>query len=510
MAAKAELEGRKSKLAKLLPHLHGWKFYKWAREFFESTNPMTILCAANQISKSSTAIRKTIEWSTNKSLWPKLWPTTPKQFWYLYPSSDVATVEFHNKWVPEFMPKMGQFIGERKKEQCIHPVYGWKAIYQRGQIHAIEWTSGVTVYFKTYAQNVHTLQSGSCYFIVADEELPSELYDELAFRTEGVGGYFNMVFTATRNQLMWYLAIEAIGTSMEKFKSAKKLQVTMYDCMEYEDGTPGHFNEAKIERAKSKCKNKQEELRRVYGRFVQEQGRKYPTFDPSIHMVKPFSIPQGWSYYGGVDPGSGGVSNHPSGMGIIAVNPDRTLGYIVDGWRGDGIETSAGDTLDYFLKLKAKWPKLTTQVYDQADKDFDILSTRMGEPFQKADKSHELGESIVNTLFKNNMLKVFDTPELNKLARELMMLMSSTNKRVAEDDLIDGALRYPAMAIPWDFTNIKSTKITRKERVWTELDYKKQEIDERRGVHQRSASQADDYGQDYTQDIADWNEMYGN
>lgn len=34
-----------------LPHLHGWKWYKWAREFFESTNRQNFLCAANQISK---------------------------------------------------------------------------------------------------------------------------------------------------------------------------------------------------------------------------------------------------------------------------------------------------------------------------------------------------------------------------------------------------------------------------------------------------------------------------
>ena len=37
-----------------LPHLHGWKWYKWAREFFESTNRQNFLCAANQISKSLT------------------------------------------------------------------------------------------------------------------------------------------------------------------------------------------------------------------------------------------------------------------------------------------------------------------------------------------------------------------------------------------------------------------------------------------------------------------------
>lgn len=115
----------------------------------------------------------------------------------------------------------------------------------------------------------------------------------------------------------------------------------------------------------------------------------------------------------------------------------------------------------------------------------------------------------MNTLFKNNMLKLFDTPELNKLSRELMMFMHTTNKRQAADDLIDGALRYPAMAIPWDFTQIKSTRITKKERVWTELDYKKAEIDDRRGVFVKTSG-VNNFEEDYTNEIEDWNEFYGN
>ena len=85
-----------------LPHLYGQKFYPWSREFFESRNRMNLLCAANQIGKSSIAIRKNIEWACNKKLWPSLWDSTPKQFWYFYPSDEVATIEVEKKWVPEF------------------------------------------------------------------------------------------------------------------------------------------------------------------------------------------------------------------------------------------------------------------------------------------------------------------------------------------------------------------------------------------------------------------------
>ena len=124
LEAKRELTERKNRLQRELPHLYGWKWYSWARSFFESQNPMTLLCAANQISKSTTQIRKHVHWATSKMDWSTWWKTPPRQFWYLYPSADVATAEFQTKWVPDIMPKKGQFIPEKGKEQCIHPIYG--------------------------------------------------------------------------------------------------------------------------------------------------------------------------------------------------------------------------------------------------------------------------------------------------------------------------------------------------------------------------------------------------
>lgn len=86
-----QLLERKIELQEGLPHIHGWKFYPWAREYFEAQNKETFLCAANQISKSSTQIRKMIHWATNQDLWPTIWPfSRPRQFWYLYPTRDVA------------------------------------------------------------------------------------------------------------------------------------------------------------------------------------------------------------------------------------------------------------------------------------------------------------------------------------------------------------------------------------------------------------------------------------
>ena len=215
---KLEVMQAKVELARGLPHLYGWKNYPWCREFLETTNRNVFLTAANQIGKSSTQIRKVIDWATNKNLWPSLWRREPRQFWYLYPTREVASIEFETKWKPDFLPK------DKFKN---HPIYGWREEKKsRGEIFAIHFNSGVSVYFKTYAQDSQHLQSATVDYIATDEELPDFLYDELNFRRNATDGYFSMVFTATIGQELWRRTMEPKAGEEETFPTAWKKQVS--------------------------------------------------------------------------------------------------------------------------------------------------------------------------------------------------------------------------------------------------------------------------------------------
>lgn len=502
-------------LKKELPHLYGYKWYKWAKVFFESTNRMCLLCAGNQLSKSSTQIRKVIHWATDTSLWPILWPKSPQPriFWYLYPDGATATTEFQKKWVPEFLPKRsGGVFSVPFKEECYDPIYGWKAYYDKKMIQRIEFRSGVTVYFKTYSQNVHNLQTATVHYIATDEELPEEMYSELQFRLQAVDGYFSMVFTATRGQLLWLLAMEGKG-DMEKFPHALKLQVSAYDCIEYDDGSPGHYSPEKISKTVAMCKSKQEVDKRVNGRFVSDEGLKYPDFDPTRHYIPPFSIPKDWRYYAGVDPGTGGKGGHPAAMGIIAVRPDYRFAVVVNGCRMDDVDTTSADILAKFRELRGDI-HCTLQTYDQAAKDFFIVASRVGEAFIPTNKSHEAGEDIVSILFKKDALKIFDTEELQKLGNELVTLKKTTLKRNAKDDFIDGALRYPAMIIPWDMTFLFGEKTEEekaieaaKPKVYTNEEIIQMQIRDRRGERDEDSrsDNISNWGLDFQAEMDFWN-----
>ena len=496
------------------PHRYAWKHYKWSREFFESTNKENFLVAANQIGKSSINIRKCIEWATNKSLWPELWAEgmgKPNQFWYMYPTKEVATIEFKTKW-SQFLPDKEKFKND--------PEVGYTVEIDRKQIHAIHFHSGVSVYFKTYSMSPQDLQTGTVFAFFGDEEMPVELLPELQARLNASDGYFHLVFTATLGQEHWRRCMEEQGSALETHKGAFKQNVSLYDCQLFEDDTRSHWTDDKIKRAIAKCPTQAEVKRRIFGRFVSASGLKYEAFDPQKNRCGPFKLPKSWILYSGVDIGSGGLGGHPASIAIVAVSPDYTQGRLLKMWRGDGIVTTDADVLvkwrDMTLNLN-----MTSNKYDWHAKDFFTIATRLGIPFIPAEKNHEIGEGVMNTLFKHNMLQIptglpeEEQGEMEKLVGELTSLLRSTPKTKAADDACD-ALRYCVADIPWDFSAI-DREIDYDKELGTALNPpKKRKETQSERVNRERAENAQAWrngalvGDDpLDEEMAYWNEEYG-
>jgi hypothetical protein len=469
-----ELLQRKIKLVEGLPHIYGFRWYRWAYEYFTSTNRMCFLTAGNQLSKSSSQIRKCIDWAIDKSRWDELFPkriSDPNVFWYFYPTADVATEEFELKW-SLFLPK-----GEMKDD----PVYGWKAHYKNGKIYCIDFKSGVTIIFKTYAQSVTDIQTGTVFCIFLDEECPLSHWPEIQARLNATDGYLSMVFTATLGQEQWRKTLEGKGSD-ELYPTADKWQVTLFDCLEYIDGSESPWSFEKVRRAVARaCSDPTNQAaveacvdlvslkklaltvqdpevqRRILGKFVMAGGRKFDSFRRDLNVCVEHPIPSDWLWFGGADYGGGG-SGHPSACVFVAVSPDYTVGRVVKGRRADGVTTTAKDLLDIYREVRGN-TRMTLQVYDYHCKDFHTFATRAGESFIKAEKDQNWGTTTMNTLFKLRALQIFDEDvELEKLITELVSLQMETPKNVAKDDFCD-ALRYTVMSIPWNWEALDAKEI---------------------------------------------------
>lgn len=515
--AKAELE--RLSIISDLPHLYGFKWYPWAAEFRDTRNQIALLCAANQISKSSTQIRTCILWATDQDLWKELWPgerNGPNQFWYLYPTQKQVNAEFQTKWL-QFLPR-----GEYKDDEF----FGWTLEKDKKDIIAIHFKSGVSVFFKTYKQSEEALQTGSCHAVFCDEELPMRHFNELMFRITATVGYFRMVFTATIGQEEWRLAMEPdedeIAAGKEFLPQAHKMTVSLYDSMHYEDGSNSPWTIEKIKAVEARCSTHDEVLKRVHGKFIVIAGRKYPTFDMKRHMKPAHPVPKHWLIYAGADIGGGGEEDedgdgrsknhgkaHKSALCYVAVSPDFRQGRVFLGWRGDGVVTTAGDVVQKHIEIAGKY-NFTERRYDWGNKDFDTISQRMGHPFLKAEKSHERGEEVINTLFKNDMIAIYEDPELSKLARELSSLKKTGDKRRAKDDFAD-AFRYCVTTIPWDFSfilgNVTDEEVqAAREAVELNLTPLQIEIRDRREAF---TQQADEESQRIEDEFEEWNDAYG-
>lgn len=512
---KLELKEAELRLKRGLPYLHGYKHYPWSLEFMETRNKLALLCAANQIGKSTAQIRRAIHWATSPDLWPELWPkaaeegafdheaTPPKgpTFFYFYPTNPQATIEFQEKWEPFYLPR-----GEFKD----HPQYGWKVEYKNKEVFAIYFNSGASIYFKSYKQGLVALQTATIYYLCLDEECPEELWSELSFRVAAVHGYISMAFTATLGQEMWRQALEPGEGETEKFPGAWKRQISMYDCQFFTDGTPTRWSNERIDQVISLCRNAQEVQRRVFGRFIKDEGLVYEQFDPRRHVRPAHPVPSSWLFYQAVDIGSGSTGKeghgHPSAVGLIAVRPDFQMGRVVDIKRTDGIRTTAGDVLKLADEQLTEFGVKSTagRFYDWGSAEFEIIASRNGGGWIPAEKSHDFGEKTVNTLFKHDMLIVYQRGENGKLVGEFCSVAVATPKRKRKDDAAD-TVRYICAKVPWDWTVIQNFVAgDEKQKEEKKLTPQEESLKRRREAFEEK----DSYAQEIDAEFAEANELY--
>jgi phage terminase large subunit-like protein len=503
-----------------LPHLYR-PHYKWSREYYESDNKVNILCAANQVGKSSVAIRRVIANATEPYRWKKFWGSkkAPAMMWYFYPDQETKYREFETKW-QEWLPRGVQASSGQ---------YAWKVMSRIGanKLPGIQFASGSALYLLTYSQGAKALQASTVSDITADEELPVDLYDELIMRLTRTRGYFNAVFTPTLNQQFWREVFE----TNRRLPMAYKRQISMYDCLEYEDGIPSEFfTRDTIREIELKCKSQTEIDRRVHGKFVTEEGKKFYGFERNKHFTKLSSERlqeiKNWHKYSAVDPGTGGKGGHPAAIIFICLSPDCRKGYVFRAWRGDDVETSTQDILVKYEQLKGR-EHVILATYDGGSKDFGIIANRSGHMFIPANKARELGEDLINTLFRAGMLEIVDSgneedDDLIKLVIELEhaklgeKLVGAFKKG---DDLRD-ALRYGLMSMPWDLSGIvfknedeatldivPKRELTAKEKEEAAMA---QQIEERRGMFEDSRQKSEvTWDIEYNAEIEEMNDFYG-
>ena len=416
---------------------------------------MAFITAANQIGKSSILIIKTLNLAFRKELWEAYFRRAkPSLFLYMYPDVTTGKIEFYEKWEKVYLPK---------KELKDDPVWGWKMEKGKdGSIDCIKFASGVTCVWKYYSQKTTSMQAISIDFAGLDEEIPEAHFDELMVRTTaraGLGsGLVSTVFTATLSQPYLYDTMERQGQKDEKFPGAFKRQVSLYDCLTYADGTPSEiFTKERIETSIIPMYSSEKEiLRRVWGRFIKDSGLVFAEFESKLNTTSERLLDLSkWNIYCGIDFGSGGKTGHPSAITFVAVDEEYFKARVFYAWKSPKEERiTQSDLLEKYKELKITLGVEPSCFYDWSATDLGLLAAREGVSMLPANKNHEHGVGLMNSLFRSQQLLLCTGPGsgfMSELILELSNINQETSKQHRRDDQAD-ALRYALSMCPMRVT----------------------------------------------------------
>lgn len=193
------------------------------------------------------------------------------------------------------------------------------------------------------------MQSASVDLVWIDEECEEEVYDELYQRTADCGGKILITLTPLTDigsgaKTPWVHGL------YKEFVAGRK-DVVFISLSALDNPFIPEIEKTKL---KEKWAGHPEEKARLYGSFIQRSGLVYPQFDPKIHLIKPFNIPQDWRRIASVDPAATGITAciwgaiKPSGD-VVLYREYYEPNKIVSDHVKDIQVRNAGDKIDIWL-----------------------------------------------------------------------------------------------------------------------------------------------------------------
>ena len=148
-----------------------------------------------------------------------------------------------------------------------------------------------TLGFKSCDQGREKFQGSSLDFVWFDEEPPRDIYEECVMRVMDKRGDIFGTMTPLKGKTFVYNEI---------YLNVRKNPEIWHEFMTWDDNPflPGK----EIALLETAMDGSALDSRR-YGRFSEGKGLVYPEFDESVHVIKPFKVPEEWQDAISIDPG---------------------------------------------------------------------------------------------------------------------------------------------------------------------------------------------------------------
>lgn len=223
------------------------------------------------------------------------------------------------KVIYQFLPK-SMFPPERREyDPTIHEIPVLKLKLPDGRGYCEVW-------WRSEDQGLMKLESARLNGIWWTECADQNIFDALLPRLVARNGWM----------LMDYVPFQGWHRTVLREKSAKPNSPIWYHKFVIADNAH-NIGEKTIERMKASMSEKMWQIRGL-GKEAAAQGAVYQNFDPDLHVIEPFKVPEYWPLYMAADWGF----NAPHAFGLFAVSPNDTVYLVAEDYRA---QMSVPDTV---------------------------------------------------------------------------------------------------------------------------------------------------------------------
>ena len=277
-----QLEDELSKRKRLDPLKHVYKPHAAQLRIHRDRSQITVVLGGNRTGKSFGAMAEALFYCLGRSVYAEV-PDPPVIVWYVLPSMSMfrrAVIPIFNQLVPP----------EELKR------------YNK-QMNVAYFKNGSELHFLSADMRQRRLQGASVDFIVMDEAMRLEVYEELQARVFDRGGRILIVLTPVDEiESNWLWIRDSLYIPWESGERTN-IQVLFMPIAD-EDGNPlvPQYTREDIAKLKALYPDPLVQQARLYGAFVTRSGLVFSRYDSEIHHVKRFDIPDNFTRWITIDP----------------------------------------------------------------------------------------------------------------------------------------------------------------------------------------------------------------
>ena len=274
---------------------------RYQENFYFSVARMTILHAGNRAGKTKVAAKKVCDIATHRH--PTICRKGPQQIRVVSESTKLmkkTVVPLVREFIPAHWLKTGS----------------WDTSYhiQDGVLYLKD---GGTFQFMTYEQKVEAFRGVPLDIVWNDEQGPVDIFDENISRLGDRRGICINTLTPEKGASYLhkrYTCRAKPGSDIEYFH----FNVLMNPYID------------RIWQIKQLALMPPKKLRiKLYGDVVSLEGLIFEEFDPRVHVIRPFVVPEGWQIFIGVDLGW----RNPTAVTFWAISPNQEVRQIHEMYR---------------------------------------------------------------------------------------------------------------------------------------------------------------------------------